>query len=75
MGEKPKVLYQSQSESSVQIEILTVQTGMEFYDCYARREVEKLDGVMIYIIGLQDLKKIKQAGDRPKDREDLIHLA
>ncbi len=74
VGQAAKVLQQFQVENPEQMEILTVQTGAEFYDCYANRVVEQIDGLTINIISLQDLKKIKQAGNRPKDREDLVHL-
>ncbi len=75
LGQKPMVLQQFQVDNLGQVEILTVQTAAEFYECYANRVVVQVDGVPINVIGLQDLKKIKQAGDRPKDRLDLAHLA
>ncbi len=75
IGQKARVLQQFQADNPGQVEILTVQTGAEFNDCYANRVIVQVDGVPINIIGLQDLKKIKEAGDRPKDRQDLAHLA
>ncbi len=75
IGQRARVLKQFQVDYPGQIEILTVQTGAEFNDCYANRVVEEINGLKVNIISLQDLKKIKQAGNRPKDREDLAHLS
>ena len=43
-------------------------------ECYDNREVFELDGIQIYLISLQDLKKNKRATGRHKDLEDIEHL-
>ena len=58
----------------VRIEILTGVSGVEFRECYARRERVNLEGVNVEMISLEDLKKNKKAAHRPKDLEDLTHL-
>ena len=74
IDQKAKVLYQVQAEVPGQIEILTVQTGAEFNDCFASRLVDEIDGITVNIISLKDLITIKQAGNRPQDIVDLNHL-
>lgn len=74
LGQKAKVLYQFQAILSEQIEILTIQTGLDFKDCFKHRVVDQVDGIAINIISLKDLLTIKQAGNRPKDILDLNHL-
>ena len=56
------------------IEILTTLSGVEFEDCYSRREVVDLDGVEVNVIGLDDLKVNKRAPGRHQDLNDLEHL-
>jgi Txe/YoeB family toxin of Txe-Axe toxin-antitoxin module len=75
IGQKAKVLDQFEAELTDKIEILTVQTGVDFDRCYNNRVVDRVDDVEINIISLQDLKKVKQWGNRPQDQEDLAHLA
>ncbi len=61
-------------EQAAQIELLTVQSGVTFEDCFAERTVASLDGIEVNIISLRHLQAIKQAGGRPKDLDDLAHF-
>ena len=58
----------------VQIEVITGASGVEFAECYSRREVVEIDQIPINVISLEDLKKNKLASGRHKDLEDLEHL-
>ncbi len=58
----------------VRIEILTSLSGVDFADCYSRREIVDLEGVQVNLIGLDDLKKNKRAAGRHQDLSDLEHL-
>lgn len=56
------------------IEVLTGISGVNFEDCYKNRLEETIDGVVIHLIHLKDLKKNKQAAGRLNDLNDLAHL-
>lgn len=56
------------------IVILTEITGVEFNECYARKNRVSIDGVFVDIISLEDLKKNKLAAGRAKDMADLEYL-
>ena len=58
----------------VRIEVLTGASGVNFSECYSRREVMDIDGIPVNFISLADLKVNKQACGRHKDLEDLEHL-
>lgn len=58
----------------VRIDILTGPSGVSFDECFARRVVGELDGVMVSVISLRDLKTNKLASGRDKDRTDLKML-
>ncbi len=58
----------------VRIEILNSIDGVSFDDCYTRREEVNLDGILVNMISLGDLKKNKKASGRHKDLDDLEHL-
>jgi predicted nucleotidyltransferase len=58
----------------VRIEILTTLSGVDFHECYSRREIIDLEGVEVNLISLDDLKKNKQAAGRHQDLNDLEHL-
>jgi len=58
----------------VRIEVLTGATGVDFAECYSRREVVEIEGLPVDFISLTDLKINKQACRRNKDLEDLDHL-
>jgi hypothetical protein len=74
IGQQPEVLNRFQGDQTDQIEILTVQSGVSFETCFTERIVDILDGVEVNIISLHHLKAIKQAGNRPKDLDDLMHI-
>ncbi len=56
------------------IEVITGASGVSFLDCYSRREVVEIDGILLNFISLEDLKVNKKAAARHKDLEDLEHL-
>jgi predicted nucleotidyltransferase len=58
----------------LRIELLTGVSGVEFEECYSKREVVNLGGVEINLISLEDLKTNKAASGRYKDLNDLEHL-
>ncbi len=58
----------------VRIEVITGASGVDFEECYSRREVIDLDGIAVNFISLKDLKINKRAAGRHKDLEDLAHL-
>lgn len=49
------------------IDILTTASGVEFDDCYSRRNIQTIDGMAANIIPFEDLKRNKKASGRPKD--------
>jgi hypothetical protein len=58
----------------LRIELLTTISGVDFAECYSQRTVDIVDGMAINIIGLEHLKRNKQASGRLKDLNDLQHL-
>ncbi len=58
----------------LRLEIITGIDGVEFADCYHKRQVVEIDGVSVYFISLEDLKTNKKASGRNKDLDDLEHL-
>ncbi|MBW2096700.1 MAG: nucleotidyltransferase [Deltaproteobacteria bacterium] len=58
----------------VRIELITGASGVNFSECYSRREVVEIDCVQVNFICLEDLKVNKKASARHKDLEDLEHL-
>lgn len=58
----------------VRIEVITGASGVDFAECYSRREVIEIDGIPVNFISLEDLKENKRASARHKDLEDLEHL-
>jgi hypothetical protein len=58
----------------VRVDILTGPSGVQFIECYERRNVVELDGIRVPIIALDDLKKNKLASGRAKDLADLDNL-
>ena len=61
-------------EEPIRIEILNWASGVEFGQCYNKRIVDKLDGVEVNLIGMEDLKVNKTASGRLKDLADLENL-
>jgi predicted nucleotidyltransferase len=58
----------------VRIEVITGASGVNFSECYSRREVIEIDGIRVNFICLEDLKMNKKASASHKDLEDLGHL-
>ena len=58
----------------VRIEVITGASGVDFAECYSRREVIDIEGIPVNFISLKDLKENKRAAGRHKDLEDLDHL-
>ncbi len=58
----------------VRIEIATSISGVKFEECYAKRVVDELDGVMVNFIDLEHLKINKKASGRHIDLNDLENL-
>ncbi|OGW14566.1 MAG: hypothetical protein A3G93_07620 [Nitrospinae bacterium RIFCSPLOWO2_12_FULL_45_22] len=58
----------------VRIEVITTASGIDFHQCYTRREIIEIDGIPVNFIALDDLKANKRACGRHKDLEDLQHL-
>jgi predicted nucleotidyltransferase len=59
----------------VRIEIHTGIDGVVYRDCRLNRAMVRLDDVDVAMIGLDDLKKNKQASGRHKDLADLDYLS
>jgi len=58
----------------MRLEITTSISGVEFDECYEAKIVDKLDGIEVNLIDLENLKKNKKASGRPKDLVDLNKL-
>ena|SRR2546423_2042163 len=58
----------------VRLEILSSIDGVDFEDCYPRRQVAEIDGVEVNLISLADLKANKRASGRHQDLSDLEKL-
>jgi hypothetical protein len=58
----------------VRIEIATSVSGVSFWECYAARVVDVLDGVQVSLIDLPHLKINKKAAGRHIDLHDLENL-
>jgi predicted nucleotidyltransferase len=58
----------------LRIDVMTTISGVNFADCYARREVIELDSTPVSVISLDDLKANKTASNRHKDLDDLQNL-
>jgi len=61
----------------LRLEILTSISGVDFEECYARRELAEIEGILVPVIRLEDLKRNKRnkrASGRFKDLADLEEL-
>lgn len=58
----------------LRIEILTEIDGVNFKDCSVRSINQSVDGELIPVISLEDLKANKRASGRAKDLDDLENL-
>lgn len=58
----------------MRLEITTSISGVEFDECYQTRIVDKIDGVEVNLIDLENLKRNKMASGRTKDMADVEKL-
>jgi hypothetical protein len=58
----------------LRIEVMRALSGVEFEDCWPRRQVLEDGDLAIPFVSLEDLKKNKRAAGRPKDLADLSGL-
>ncbi len=58
----------------MRLELFTRIPGLEFCECYERREVARIGKLSVPFISLGDLKINKQKTGRPKDLQDLEEL-
>ncbi|MEK7424421.1 MAG: hypothetical protein AAB131_11340 [Actinomycetota bacterium] len=58
----------------IRIEILTSIDGVDFTNCARRAIAHNVDGSVVPVIGLADLKANKRASGRSKDLADLENL-
>lgn len=58
----------------VRIDIMNKISGVNFQDCFGRKETRDIDGVKINYISYQDLLSNKKAAGRLKDLDDLENL-
>lgn len=58
----------------MRIEILTEIDGVSFDQCQSRAVLQDVDGTLVPVISLADLKTNKRASARPKDLDDLENL-
>jgi len=58
----------------VRIKVITGGSGVEFFECYKRREIVEIDDIPVNFISLDDLKFNKRATGRHKDLEDIEHI-
>ena len=59
----------------LRLEILNDISGVNFEDCYKRRDLVQIDGIRVPVISRDDLIRNKIASGRSKDLDDLEHLA
>ncbi len=69
----PDVFYQI-GVSPFRVDVLTSIVGVDFEECWARRELRLFDGVEAPVISREDLIRNKQAAGRPVDRIDVRAL-
>jgi predicted nucleotidyltransferase len=67
---KPGYLFQT-GTPPLSIDLLTGITGMKFNDCYARARSIEMDGIQVWIIGLEDLITAKKLAGRLQDQADV----
>lgn len=58
----------------LRIELLTGISGVQFDECFARRETVEQDGITVPFISLPDLRANKKAAGRAQDLADLETL-
>ncbi len=70
--QKPKII--RMGFPPMRLEITTSISGVEFDECYQTRVVDKIDGVEVNLIDLENLKRNKMASGRTKDMADVEKL-
>ena len=70
---KPDIVFQIGVEPC-RIDILTSISGVTFEDAWSNKMTVEIDGMMLPVIGLNDLITNKRASGRPKDLADLAAL-
>lgn len=58
----------------VRIDVMTAIDGVNFEECFAKRVVTEIEGILVNLIHLDDLKANKRATGRAKDINDIEHL-
>ena len=58
----------------MRLEILNAIDGVDFKRAFKGRTIDKIDGQVVNLISLKDLKLNKKAAGRPKDLDDLSKL-
>lgn len=58
----------------IRIDMMTKMKGLAFPEAFSSKQIIKLDGMPIFVLGLEDLRRAKLAANRPKDKDDLLHL-
>ncbi len=61
-------------EAPLRIEILMDIDGVTFDECVVRADSQNVDGTIVPVISLNDLKENKRASGRAKDLDDLENL-
>jgi hypothetical protein len=56
------------------IDLITSASGVDFAECYSRRNICVMDGIEVDVIHADDLKQNKKASGRAKDLNDLENL-
>jgi predicted nucleotidyltransferase len=70
---KPDVILQL-GRPPLRIDIINSLSGVSFKECFAEKVKFEIDGYMLPVIGLKQLKKNKKASGRHRDLDDLEHL-
>jgi len=70
--QKPKII--RMGFPPMRLEITTSISGVEFDECYQTRIVDKIDGIKVNLIDLENLKRNKAASGRTKDMADVEKL-
>lgn len=58
----------------IRIDMMTRMKGLEFSSAFTNKVIHDSDGIPVFILCLSDLRKAKRAANRPKDKDDLLHL-
>ncbi len=56
------------------IELFTTLSGVNFDECFDKRDVFEIEGIQVNVIGFNDLITNKKAAGRHRDLDDVEHL-